>query len=148
MRRAEPAAKRCRASAIGSRLADTNLQKQKQHQPNNSKTSSANTKCCWCRGAHVDKQAGANTNLCHANRALGFWQELNFTTGLCPSAGKLKSDFLGFGRFGCFFAIVDVMHGARLAESPLVLFDNGAGGHDGLAYAFLAHLGLHAAGGA
>ena len=38
--------------------------------------------------------------------------------------------------------------GSRLAESPLVLFENGAGGLDGLAYAFLVYLCLHAAGGA
>ena len=38
--------------------------------------------------------------------------------------------------------------GSRLAESPPVLFDNGASGRDGLAYAFLVYLCLHAAGGA
>ena len=38
--------------------------------------------------------------------------------------------------------------GTRLAESPLVLFENGAGGRDGLAYAFLVYLCVHAAGGA
>ena len=35
-----------------------------------------------------------------------------------------------------------------VAESPLVVFENGASGRDGLAYAFLMYVCLPAAGGA